>query len=77
MYQKQNSLVTLQRHLDRRIPQRSRYILQHKKGAHTLKTMLGTEHVGMWYVLCPETQMSTHMQGPDISELSHVSHVCC
>lgn len=67
MDQKQNSLVTLQRHLHRRTPQRSRYMLPHKKGTHTLKTMLGTEHVGMWYVLCPETQVSTHMQGTDIS----------
>ena len=48
-------------------PQQSRYMLPHKKGTHTLKTMLGTEHVGMWYVLCPETQVSTHMQGTDIS----------
>lgn len=31
MDQKQNSLVTLQRHLHRRTPQRSRYMLQHKK----------------------------------------------
>ena len=57
-------------------PEKQIYVAT-QKGTHTLKTMLGTEHVGMWYVLCPETQMITHMQGTDISELSTVSHVCC